>query len=367
MNLSAAPVDAPTVDRLVMHNLQSVEDANARRALEPLTDSTFAADVRRGLTAPAKHLPPKYFYDELGSQLFEAICLTPEYYITRAEDEILAHHADEIMRCAALDGSKFDSRESETASLSLLELGSGSGTKTRRIIEAALRRQPALHYSPVDISVSALERSASVLLQTYPSLRITGYAADYHTALRTLAQDTEAKLHEERTLALFLGSNIGNFTRAEAADFLRDLRGVLEADDALLIGADLRKDREVLEAAYDDALGITAAFNLNLLVRMNRELGANFHVEFFRHVAAYSEEEGRVEMYIESRRSQCVRLAALDLAIEFAAGERIHTENSYKYDLGELDRLATSTGFVRDETWFDEARRFSSNLFRAAV
>jgi dimethylhistidine N-methyltransferase len=222
-----------------------------------------------------------------------------------------------------------------------------------------------LHYSPVDISVSALERSASVLLQTYPTLRITAYAADYQTALRTLAQNTGAKPHAERTLALFLGSNIGNFTRTEAVSFLRDLRGVLRADDALLIGADLRKDTNTLEAAYDDALGITAAFNLNLLVRMNRELGADFNLDSFRHIAVYREDEGRMEMHIESTGAQSVRLAALNLTIEFSSGERIHTENSYKYNLDELDQLAAYTGFARTETWFDEAHQFSSNLFRA--
>src|SRR5256885_3325730 len=255
--------------RLTIHNLVRAD----------LGDS-FAEDVRVGLSIKPKRLFPKYFYDQLGSQLFEAICLLPENYLTRAENEILTRYADEIV----------DEIEGEKA---LVEMGSGSASKTRLIIEALIKRQTELHFIPVDISPSALEQSARVLLQSYPNLRITAYASDYFDGLAELAKQKRG-----RTLALFLGSNIGNFDADEARSFLRALRRVLRAGDALLLGADLRKSADILEAAYDDALGVTAAFNLNLLVRINEEFDANFDVRAFRHHVVYNEEIGRIEVYI---------------------------------------------------------------------
>jgi L-histidine Nalpha-methyltransferase len=283
----------------------------------------------------------------LGSQLFEAICLLPEYYLTRAENEILTRYAEEIV--SAIDGPK-----------TLLEMGSGSASKTRRIIEALLKQQGDLLYIPVDISASALETSSRVLLQSYPRLRIRAYASDYYDGFAALRSEDRG-----RTLALFLGSNIGNFDADEAHTFLRALRGVLRTGDALLLGADLKKRADILEAAYDDALGVTAAFNLNLLARINRELDADFDLRAFKHYVRYDEEMGRVEVYIESLRAQAVRIGKLDLDIHLAAGERIHTENSYKYDLEGLSKLARETGFTRERTWLDKAERFSSNLFLA--
>jgi L-histidine N-alpha-methyltransferase len=324
--------------RLLIHNLVRA-DAHV----------SFAGDVRRGLLAQPKYLLPKYFYDELGSQLFEAICLLPEYYLTRAENEILTRSADEIV--GHVDGHK-----------TLLEMGSGSASKTRLIIEALLRRQTDLHFIPVDISASALETSSRVLLQSYPRLQIMAYASDYYDGLKAL----ERNLDRGRTLALFLGSNIGNFDRTEASTFLRALRSVLSKGDALLLGADLKKRKEVLEAAYDDALGITAAFNLNLLARINRELDADFDVRAFKHNVLYNEGAGRVEVYIESFSDQRIAIRKLDMEINFLAGERIHTENSYKYDLDDLSALATETGFQRTRTWLDEREQFSSNLFMAS-
>jgi dimethylhistidine N-methyltransferase len=312
----------------------------------------FAGDVRRGLTALKKFLPPKYFYDDLGSQLFEAICRLPEYYLTRAESEIFARHSEEIAGLAA-----------RGSAVTLFELGSGSASKTRRVIEALLKRQARLTYVPVDISTAALEASARALLQDYPALNVEAYAGDYDAALPRLFENLGGGA---RALVLFLGSNIGNFDRAEARDFLRRVRGVLRAGDAVLVGADLKKDPAALEAAYDDALGVTAAFNLNLLARINRELQADFHLRAFRHVALYDEREGRVEMHLESTRAQAVRIRALSLDVHFRVGERIHTENSYKYDLAELSALAAETGFHLARTWLDGGERFSSNLFIAA-
>lgn len=344
------PTDGdPHAARLRIHQLDM---ADARAA--------FASDVANGLRSTPKQLFPKYFYDELGSELFDAICLLPEYYLTRAENEILALHADEII---AATGDSSSSSSNNKTPLALLELGSGSAAKTRRIIESLLKRQPTLLYLPVDISASALSASAHTLLQSYPALHIEAYASDYDTALARLAAERDVR--RERLLALFLGSNIGNFDRSGAEQFLQHLRGVLRAGDSLLLGADLKKDRAVLEAAYDDALGVTAAFNLNQLVRLNREFAADFKLRAFRHVAAYNEAAGRVEIYIESRFAQVVSLPALDMEITFAEGERIHTENSYKYDAAELDALAERTGFDCLRRWTDAAGRFSSNLFVA--
>lgn len=327
----------PGGERLVIRDLAST-----------IAHTSFAEDVRAGLGARPRRLFPKYFYDELGSQLFEAICILPEYYLTRAEDEIISRHAGEIVE--EVEGDKI-----------LLEMGSGSASKTRRIIEALLMRQDELLYMPVDISASALETSSRVLLQSYARLRIEAFASDYYSALRALLSSTR----RGRTLALFLGSNIGNFDREEARTFLRALRGVLAEDDALLVGADLKKEPKVLEAAYDDALGVTAAFNLNLLSRINRELDADFNLRAFKHVARYDEEAGRIEMHIESLRTQRVTIRSLALELQFDEGERIHTENSYKYDTADLEKLAAETGFNIKRTWFDSMKRFSSNLFVA--
>lgn len=336
-----------------MMPLQSSDDSHADRLrihklVRADLPASFAEDVRRGLSASPKRLFPKYFYDELGSQLFDAICLLPEYYLTRAENEIFADYSDEIVS------------EIYAEKVSLVEMGSGSASKTRLIIEALLKRQAELLYIPVDISETALEHSSRVLLQSYPRLRINAYAGDYYDGIRALGQ------HErERTLALFLGSNIGNFDPEEAHKFLRAMRGVLKIGDALLLGADLRKPREVLEDAYDDALGVTSAFNLNLLARINRELEADFNLRAFRHQAIYQEELGRVEVYIVSDVGQRVLIRSLKLEIHFKEGERIHTENSYKYDLAGLSQLASATGYKRSRTWLDRREQFSSNLFIA--
>jgi dimethylhistidine N-methyltransferase len=330
----------PSDDRLIIHDLASA------KAL-----TSFAEDVRAGLLSRPRRLFPKYFYDKLGSRLFESICLLPEYYLTRAEDEIIERYADEIV--AEVPGRK-----------RLVEMGSGSASKTRRIIEAILKEQPELLYVPVDISATAIETSSRALLQAYPRLSINALAGDYYSGLKALG--SARPQGGVRTLALFLGSNIGNFDREEARDFMLALRRVLEPDDALLLGADLKKEQATLEAAYDDSLGVTAAFNLNLLARINRELGADFNLRAFRHYVRYDEEAGRIEIYAESLRRQVVRIAGLGLELEFEEGERIHTENSYKYDMEDLARLAAQTGFTVSRTWLDSEKRFSSNLFMAS-
>ena len=221
--------------------------------------------------------------------------------------------------------------------------------------------QTELLFIPVDISASALEKSSRALLAAYPALRIEAYAADYLEGLAAMEP-----LATGPALMLFLGSNIGNFEKSEALTFLRAIRRMLRRGDALLLGADLKKDRALLEAAYNDALGVTRAFIVNELARINRELGGNFDLWAFGLRSVYNEEAGCVEVYLESLRSQSVNIQGLDLTISFAAGERIHMEHSYKYSLDDLSSLAAESGLELTSTWLDERQRFSSNLFRAA-
>ena len=307
----------------------------------------FAADIRRGLSASPKQLFPKYLYDELGSRLFEAICEVDEYYLTRAENEILTNHAGEIV--AAIPECR-----------TLIELGSGSAEKTRNVLEALMNLRGEVLFVPVDISASALKESSHALLDAYPQLRIEAYAADYFQALEALQLSSTLPV-----LLLFLGSNIGNFEPAEALEFMRAIRRVLRSGDALLLGADLRKDRATLEAAYDDSLGVTRSFIVNELERINRELGANFDLWAFGLRSFYNESIGRVEIYLESLRPQTVEIRQLDLGLEFKAGERIHVENAYKFDVDGLRTLGNESGFALEKTWLDQRQRFSSNLFRA--
>jgi L-histidine Nalpha-methyltransferase len=334
-------------DRLVIHKPAAGSDRD-----------DFARDVRIGLTSSPKTLPPKHFYDELGSHLFEAICYLPEYYLTRAETEILSSHADEIV------GRVVERVEH----IRLIELGSGASEKSRFFIEAIQRRQPDLHYLPIELSTATLARSSEILLQDYPQLRITGYSTDYLNGLQWI-YDQSAAHHKTtlRNMVLFLGSSIGNLDRDESSTLLRQIRKLLHPGDAFLLGADLKKPASVLVPAYDDALGVTAAFNLNLLVRINRELDGNFDITTFEHRAIYDEERGRVEMHLISREPQTARVRKIDLEISFEEGESIHTENSYKYDIAQLSELAQDTGFSLEETWYDPNHLFSLNLFVASL
>lgn len=325
------------------HTRLTIHDLSRRNG-----QANFASDIRTGLSATPKHLFAKYLYDELGSQLFESICRVDEYYLTRAESEILSRYADEIV--ALVPGRE-----------TLVELGSGSAEKTRQIIEALLRKQAELLFVPVDISASALEKSSRSLLESYTDLKIRAYAADYLDGLAALKSLSAGPL-----LVLFLGSNIGNFEKSEAAGFLQAIREVLKPGDALLLGADLKKDRATLEAAYNDSLGVTRAFIVNELARINRELGGNFDLWAFGLRSVYNDEAGCVEVYLESLRSQSVDIRGLDLTISLAAGERIHVEYAYKYSVDELASLAGESGFELTSTWLDDQRRFSSNLLVAS-
>ena len=308
---------------------------------------TFAHEVAAGLCAAPKTLPCRHFYARRGSELFEAICQLPEYYLTRAESEILAVHATEI---AAL----FDEP------VALIELGSGSAVKTQLLIEALLEHQRELLFAPIDISQSALEESARELLDCYEELEVIGAAAPYEVGLAHLQREVAGP-----RLVLWLGSSVGNFEPDAAVSFLSEVADALDGEaDRLLIGMDLHKDRAVLERAYDDAQGITAAFNLNLLGRINRELGGRFDLNRFAHRAVYHEERGRVEMHLVSRAAQTVPIDELDLEIDFAAGETIHSENSHKYRLEDIPDLLGEAGFELERQFFDSKRRFSLNLAR---
>jgi len=313
-------------------------------ASRPVHVATFADDVRAGLSRTPRTLPAKYFYDELGSSLFEAITLLPEYYLTRSETEILRQYGWEIVR--SLQGP-----------FEILELGSGSAVKTRLLIEETLRVQRTLRYCPVDISPEALRASASTLVASYPNLSITGYSADYFAILGT--PDLVLK---RPVLALFLGSNIGNYEPHAAAELLAAVGRSLRSGDALLVGADLKKDARLLERAYNERTVVTAAFDKNILARVNRDFSGNFELYSFRHGAVYDAARGAVDSFLEATSAQRCTVADLDLEVSFAAGDRIQTESSYKFSVTDLEAIALPAGFELSNTGYDSERFFSLNL-----
>jgi len=304
--------------------------------LQPAIES-FLQEVVKGLSQQQKTIPPKYFYDHAGSALFEEICRLPEYYPTRAEMAIMeAHAADMAQRLSKCT--------------TLIEYGSGSGRKTRVLLEAL---QPTV-YVPIDISAEQLARSAYQTAEAFPTLRVMALCADYTQPIDL--PDT-GLARTERHAIYFSGSSIGNFTPDEARRFLSHAVQLAGAGGAMLIGVDLKKDPAILHAAYNDQQGITAAFNLNLLQRMNHELGTNFNIAQFAHRAFYNAEAGRIEMHLVSRQEQEVKLAQHVFA--FRAGETIHTENSYKYSIGEFQELARGAGFRPEYYWLDALQRFA--------
>jgi len=317
----------------------------SQQALEPPSafSSAFHADVVTGLNGSPKSLPCKYFYDELGCRLFDRICELPEYYPTRTELGIMRAHAREM---ASLVGSE---------SL-LVELGSGSSQKTRVLLD----QLPHLHgYVPVDISRDYLERAREELGREYPHLLVAPVRADYS---RPFALPREAR-GARRTIVYFPGSTLGNLPTAEARRFLTRLLPICGRSGGLLIGVDLQKERTVVEAAYNDAAGVTAAFNLNLLVRINRELGANFDLSRFSHRAFYEPGHGRIEMHLVSSARQSVRIGERSFAFE--GGEPIVTEYSYKYSLDGFRQLAGSAGFDVRRVWTDERGWFGVKFLTA--
>lgn len=306
----------------------------------------FAVDAREGLSKPQKELPARYLYDEIGSALFDVITLLPEYGLTRADERLLRQNAGTIALRL-------------TPHLIVAELGSGSGRKTRPILEAVGLLQRSVAYYAIDGSPSALDR-CSKELSGIPDAHIHTLDCFYEQGLEHVA---ECRSHGERLLVLFLGSSIGNFDRSQVPEFLRQLRRQLRPGDALLLGADLEKPVRQLLTAYDDPAGVTAAFNLNVLARMNRELGANFNLNNFRHEARWSGRHCRIEMHLRSLARQTVDIPAADCRIRFARGETLWTESSHKFSPGELSRLARSAGFVEEAQWIDAEWPFAENLW----
>jgi dimethylhistidine N-methyltransferase len=313
-------------------------------------DQHVARAVRYGLGSHPKTLPPWLFYDEAGSQLFEQITELPEYYLTRTERAIFERFAGEIVALAA-GGRR----------LRFTELGAGSAEKTRVLMKAAVAQQSELVFEAVDVSATALLAARERIEREIPGVMVDLLEMDYTNGFELGACDPG-----ERRLVLYIGSSIGNFEPDEAARILRKLRGQLDEGDGLLLGADLVKDEELLLAAYDDAAGVTAAFNTNMLVRLNRELGADFDPARFNHRAVWNEAMSRMEMHLESSADQSVRFAALDWEVEFGAGETIHTENSYKYRPGDIEAMLSEAGFVSAATWTDERGWFEVVLGKAA-
>jgi L-histidine N-alpha-methyltransferase len=308
----------------------------------------FAADVRAGLTRSGqKELPSKFLYDNVGSALFEVISHLPEYGLTRADERLLRRHADEIVDRVA-------------GPVAVAELGSGSGKKTRWLLEAFCRRQRTSYY-PVEISRSALvmcERE----LRDIDAISIVGFEREYLDGLLEVAAYRKSG---QRLFVLFLGSTIGNFDRPAGVKFLAEVRRILEPGDSLLLGTDLEKPSGQLLAAYDDELGVTAAFNLNLLARVNRELGADFDLREFAHLAKINHEARSVEMHLRSKRRQIVSIPAAEVVVEFREGETIWTESSHKYSADEIIEMARNSGFRCETQWIDEQWSFAENLLVA--
>jgi L-histidine Nalpha-methyltransferase len=308
----------------------------------------FANEVRTGLfRIGQKELPSKYLYDDVGSALFEVICHLPEYGLTRADERLLRRHADEIV-------------DRIPGPLAVTELGSGSGKKTRWLLEALCRRQHTSYY-PVEISGSALltcERE----LRDIDSISILGFETEYLDGLLEVAAYRKRGQH---LLVLFLGSTIGNFDRPAGVQFLADVRRILNPGDSLLLGTDLEKSSAQLLAAYDDELGVTAAFNLNLLARINRELDANFDLSQFAHAARLNHQARSVEMHLRSKSRQMVTIPAAEIEVQFEEDETIWTESSHKYSLPEISGLAREAGFRCEAQWIDEEWPFAENLLVA--
>jgi dimethylhistidine N-methyltransferase len=337
------PVRERRAWRRLLSELRPPPDGRLQLEHAGAVTDDLAGDVIAGLSSEPKRLHCRYFYDEEGSLLFEAICALDEYDLLRRERALLRRHAGELA-------------ERFAGGAEVVELGSGSAEKTRILLSALLQRGPVT-YAPVDISASALEDSARELLAEEPDLRIRALASEYTVGIERLARPAQAP-----RLILWLGSNIGNLDRDEAAAFLRRVGAPLQPRDRLLVGVDLRRDAREHEAAYDDAAGVTARFNLNLLRRLNDELGADFRIDRFRHRARFDEARGRVEMFLDSTCAQTVRVDGRSFAL--GAGEAIHTESSYKYSVREIEALVGAAGLGIDAQWTDG--KFAVNLLAKA-
>ncbi|GAC1645796.1 MAG: L-histidine N(alpha)-methyltransferase [Acidobacteriaceae bacterium] len=319
--------------------------------VQPNTHPTaldIGPDVVNGLSASPKWLSSKLFYDAEGSRLFDAITELPEYYLTRTEASILRHCASAITAHAAR-GER----------LSIVELGAGSAAKTTLVLKAVIGAQRRVNYYPLDVSRSALDDAAVRLHSELPACTTLPICADYKTGMSQLRQI------QGRKLVLYIGSSIGNFEPMEGVAILADLRRNLSAGDAVLLGTDMRKSPDVIVPAYDDAQGITAAFNKNILAHINRELGADFDLDLFMHRVIWNSDLSRIEMHLESLIPHAVSIPALRRTVQFASGETIHTEDSYKFTLPVIDSICKNAGLTREQTWSDPQNWFTVHLLRA--
>jgi dimethylhistidine N-methyltransferase len=311
--------------------------------------NAFAEDVRKGLSSNPKSLSSRYFYDDEGSQLFRRIMDLPEYYLTRAEFEIFSKQTPKIFAAFTNESESFD----------LIELGAGDGTKTAVLIDYFLRRKIDFTYSPIDISREAVDVLTDKFTAEFPQLRIEAQIGDYFRILETLKSTSK-----RRKILLFLGSNIGNFSRKQSIEFFVSLRAVMNPGDLLFVGFDLQKDPRVILKAYDDAEGVTAQFNLNLLRRINRELGADFDLEKFSHYAVYRPVECAARSFLISRERQTVFVRALEKSFEFAAWEAIFMEISQKYNPEMIEGLASASGFAIQKNFYDSREYFVDSLWK---
>ena len=313
------------------------------------THDTFAEDVLKGLSSTPKSLSSKYFYDDEGSRLFQEIMKLPEYYLTRAEFEIFQNQSKEIF--AAFDG--------DTSVFDLIELGAGDGSKTSLLVEHFLENNTDFKFVPIDISSKALNFLTEKFAEKFPDLKIQPEQGDYFRTLETFKERSDKK-----KIILFLGSNIGNFSRSQALDFFGHLREVMNPQDLIFIGFDLHKNPKTILRAYDDANGITAKFNLNLLKRINRELGANFNIEEFSHYASYHPTEHAARSFLISQKQQTVHIEVLNKSFEFEKWEPIFMEVSQKYNLQMIAEIATQSGFEIVKNFFDSNNFYTNSLWK---
>jgi dimethylhistidine N-methyltransferase len=311
------------------------------------TREALIDEVCSGLLKHPRSLVPWMLYDSEGSRLFECITALPEYYPTRTERDLLANYAEAIITSTGSDYSR---------PLRLLELGAGTAAKTGILLEAATRLRDEVVYLPVDVSPDALDAACDSIGSLLPEVRLQPMVANYVT------HPPKLERFQGATLALYIGSSIGNFSPEEARSILRNLRRELRAGDALLLGTDMVKDEATLLRAYDDQDGVTAAFNLNILHRLNRELGATFDTRCFRHRARWNRLKSRMEMHLESTRDQCVNIPAAQVSLQFAALETIHTECSYKFTQDTLGALLDDAGFTIEQTWMDPRQWYALTL-----
>ena len=318
----------------------------------------FAQDVKLGLSAKSKYLQPKYFYDNVGSDLFEGICQQPEYYLTQTEAAILEMCSSDVaMMCG--------SSNNNNGTNAIIELGSGSSLKTRILLQSFLEinQKCAHYYFPIDISHSILQDTVKMLSSNFPKLQVIGLSTDYLDGIDSANQFINNENISAQKIVVFLGSSIGNFEPTEAKSFLKVVADRLNKGDLLLVGFDLHKNQKILNAAYNDAAGITAKFNLNILHRINKELGGEFDLHLFKHHAFYNRHKRRIEMHLISTCKQHVYIREIDKTFDFEEGESIHTESSYKYTLKQIDNLAKGCNLKVKKHFTDKNRWFDLAMF----